>query len=404
MNRHDAIQSLVVVVVTTACKTLLGLFSVLAVTHSLNVTVSFAAIARMDKHDRFVLDGKPFFPLGLYVAQCPTSDQSPQLKEIANSPFDTVMNYALNRCASGSVSDKQIRRYLNQLQGYNLKLIFSLVEHQGLMEVDTLVHKVSMFRNHPVIMSWYVNDERGPEFLPELEVRYNKIKELDPDRPVWSVHWNANWLLAESHTTDIVGVDPYPIAHLPITHVSEMADAALRTGKPLWLVPQMFSWTDCPGDFRASTGRPPTKSEMRAMTYLATNHGAKGLVYYSYFNILDDEDYGTRWEEIKRIAEEIDALRSVFLSSWQTNDTDVTCTNTSIDRKLMREGGAYYLFAVNTKRKAITGAKFRINLTKRPSMVTVMFEDERKLPVSNDGFKDSFRPYEVHVYRWKSNQ
>ncbi|MDY6951003.1 MAG: hypothetical protein SWE60_05790, partial [Thermodesulfobacteriota bacterium] len=366
------------------------------------VKASGGTIGYIDSHNRFILNGKPFFPLGLYVAQCPKGDQSVQLKEIANSPFDTLMNYAINRCAGGKVTDQQIRQHLNQLQAHDLQAIFSLVEHQGLMDIDVLAHKVATFKDHPAIISWYMNDERGPAYLPKLEARYKKIRALDPDHPVWSVHWNADWLLAEAHTTDIVGVDPYPIAHLPITHVSEMADAAARAGKPLWLVPQIFSWSDCPGDFRASTGRAPTKEEMRAMTYLATNHGARGLIYYSYFNVRDDKDYGVRWEQIKDIAQEVDDLKSVFLSTCRTNHRDVACSNTNIDFKLMREEDTYYLFAVNTKKRAITGARFRINQTKEPSMVDVMFEDNRKIPVSNGGFKDSFGPYGVHVYSWNT--
>jgi hypothetical protein len=132
-----------------------------------------------------------------------------------------------------------------------------------------------------------------------------------------------------------------------------MADEANEAGKPLWLVPQIFDWADHNygegSDNRAFTGWPPTWEEMRAMTYLATNHGAKGLIYYSYFNIFDDLDYATRWYEIKEIASEIDQLRSVFLSTYQTGDNDISCNNDNIDFQLMWNDSKYYLFAVNTK-------------------------------------------------------
>lgn len=369
------------------------------------ITVFSAPASSIDEHNRFILNGKPFFPLGLYVAQCPNVDQSFELDEIADSPFDTLMNYAINRCAHGELSDAEIENYLNQLKSRNLTLIFSLIDHigHGQKDVRAVAHKVNTFKDHPAIMSWYMNDERGPEHLPQLEALYQKVREVDVDHPVWSVHWNTDWLIKEAHTTDIVGVDPYPIDNNPITLVSQMADAARKAGKPLWLVPQIFSWKDYPGDFRSARGRPPTRDEIRAMTYLAINHGAKGLVYYSYFNIRDDKDYGARWEQIKEIAEEIDALRSVFLSTFRTNDRDIGCTDTNIDFKLMREGDTYYLFAVNTEKTGITETLFRINLTKKPSMVDVMFEGNRKIRFSNGGFTDSFGRYGVHVYRWKSS-
>jgi len=361
-----------------------------------NVTASAALSACIDEHNRFVLNGKPFFPLGLYVVQSLTDTN--ELDEIANSPFDTLMNYNVN-----SGTDAQITQYLNELESRKLKLIFSLKEYvgHGHQDIDTISHKVKTFGSHPSIISWYLNDELSPKHLLELEVRYEKVRELDANHPVWSVHWNRNWLVKEGHTTDIVGVDPYPIDNNPITLVSQMADAARKVGKPLWLVPQVFSWQDYPADFRAVTGRPPTRDEMRAMTYLAVNHGAKGLIYYSYFNIRDDKDYGTRWQQIKEIGEEIDTLRLVFLSSFPTNDGDIECTDTNIDFQLMREGDTYYLFAVNTKKIAISDTLFRVNLIKAPSTIDTMFEGDRRIPVSNGGFRDHFTPYEVHVYRWR---
>ncbi len=351
----------------------------------------------IDRYNRFILDGKPFFPLGLYVVQY-LSDTS-QLNEIADrdSPFDTLMNYNINNGTDAEITD-----YLNQLQARNLKLIFSLKDYigHGQEDIDTITHKMNTFKNHPAIISWYMNDECGLEYLPELEALYQKARELDENHPVWSVHWNTDWLIKEAHTTDIVGVDPYPIDNSPITLVSQMADAAEEARKPLWLVPQIFDWRDYPDDPRASTGRPPTREEMRAMSYLAINHGAKGLIYYSYFDIRNDADYETRWKEIKGIAREIDYLRPVLLSIDQTNYNDIVCDNADIDLKLMRDGNTYYLLAVNTKKDTIAAVSFRINLARKPAAVNILFEGNRQVSANNDGFTDDFGPYEVHVYHW----
>ncbi len=361
----------------------------------------------IDEHNRFILNGEPFFPLGLYVVQCTNGSYSAELDEIANSPFDTLMNYAVNTCGTDA-TPAQINSYLDELQSRNLKLIFPLQEYigQGQEDIDTIMHKVNTFKGNPAIISWYVNDERGPEYLPELEAVYRKIRELDKSHPVWSVHWNTNWLIQEAHTTDIVGVDPYPIDNNPITLVSRMADAANKAGKLLWLVPQIFDWSDYRGDpaGRDLTGRPPTREEMRAMTYLAVNHGAKGLIYYSYFNIRDDKDYKTRWQQIKEIAAEIDSLKPVILSTQKTNKSDIVCDNRSIDFKLMRESNTYYLFAVNTKKKAITRVSFQSKLANKPRIISVLFENNRQIAVKKGNFTDDFDPYEVHVYQWKRDR
>jgi hypothetical protein len=215
------------------------------------------------------------------------------------------------------------------------------------------------------------------------------------------VHWNTSWLLQEAHTTDIVGMDNYPIAHRPITDVSAVVDVAVQAGKPLWFVPQIFNWQDYPWDFRAETGRDPTRDEMRAMTYLATNHGAKGIIYYSYFNIILHEDtFEARWEEIKGIGNEIQFLKPVFLSTDQTDTIDVLCNQADIDFQLFREDNAYYLIAVNTKDEAISDVSFEILVPHPNISVDVMFENGRKIDTVNDFLSDDFSPYDVHVYRW----
>jgi hypothetical protein len=364
----------------------------------------------IDEHNRFMLKtepaepAEPFFPLGLYVAQ----DDTSQLQEIADSPFDTLMNYSIN-----NVTD--IETYLDELEERDLKLIFSLKDYvgHGQEDIDTITEKVDTFKTYPAIMSWYMNDELGLEYLPELEDRYQKVRELDENHPVWSVNWRKYVLIEEAHTTDILGVDPYPVPNNRITMVSDWADWAKEAGRghrPLWLVPQIFGWSD----YDVEGGRPPTPEEMRAMTYLAINHGAKGLIHYSYFDIRNDVDppydFDTRWPQIKEIASEIRDLRHVFLSTHQTNDNDIICNNGNIDFKLMREGdlttkggNTYYLFAVNTKEETITDVSFRINLALKPE---VLFEDDKQqTPVvdENGDFTDDFGPYEVHVYYWQGD-
>jgi hypothetical protein len=371
----------------------------------------------IDSHNRFILNGEPFFPIGLYVVQCANGSYIDQLDEIADSPFDTVMNYGISACGGTDAEFEQIRGYLDALQSRNLRVIFSLAEYfSACFSVyeqcddpdalsttrDIISQKVTGHRDHEAVIAWYMNDEICPDCLQQLEEGYELITGLDSDHPIWSVHWNTNWLLPEAHTTDIVGVDSYPIDHGPITWVAQGADAAIATGKPLWFVPQIFSWTDYPWDFRAATGRPPTREEIRAMTYLAVNHGAKGLIYYSYFDIRNDEDYDERWPEIKAIAGEIRDLRHVFLATYQTNENDVTCDNADIDFKLMREGGIYYLLAVNTSEQVVAGIPFNVSLPNQPWTVGVLFED-REIAADNGYFTDDFAPYEVHVYQWRAN-
>ena len=365
----------------------------------------------IDENNRFILDGEPFFPLGLYFyeRQGQSFPDVDELHTIADSCFDTLMHYS-----TAAAGDAQNTEFLAELRSRDLKLIFSLKDYFGpcngantvcenplsLNDVmDAITQKVTAFKDDPAVIAWYMNDEVCPACLDELEAGYEKIRELDDNHVVWSVHWNTAWLLEEAHTTDIVGVDPSPVGTVnPITQVSQMADEANAAGKPLWLVPQIYSRKNDPY-------RPPTREEMRAMSYLGVNHGAKGLIYYSYSNLADHpDDYDTRWEEIKGIASEIDVLRPIFLATQRTNDDDVVCSNNNIDYKLFRQGDAYYLFAVNTKEEMITGVSFQINMTLESSRIDVLFEVRPQPVVTNASFTDDFDAYEVHVYNWDRAQ
>lgn len=392
------------------------LFLTLCTVHLFAASGRADTVSYVDENNRVIVNGEPFFPIGLYVVECTNGSYVNELDEIANSPFNTLVNYAVNECGSAATY-QQIRDYLDELSTRDLYLIYSLKEYvsacnqtYGVCDdpgplsvdsVDAITEKVTNHIDHDAVVAWYLNDETCPDCLEQLEDGYNLIKSLDANHAIWSVHWNTNWLLQEAHTTDIVGADSYPIPDNPITWVSNVVDNAMEAGKPLWFVPQLFNWWG---------KRPPTKAEMRAMTYLATNHGAKGLIYYSYFDIRNDADYAERWSAIKDIASEIDQFKDVLLSTDQTNETDISCDSPDIDFKLMADGNTHYLFAVNTAVDthgdpvALADVSFTVNLLDKPARIPLLFEETDALRLDEAcRFHLDFRPYEVHVLQWVTN-
>jgi len=366
----------------------------------------------VDQYNRATLNGEPFFPIGLYVVECTNGSYANELDEIGESPFNTLMNYAMHGCGSAATYH-QIRDYLDELSARDLYLIYSLKEYVSTCNdvyevcdepgplpddsINKITQKVTNHMDHDAVVAWYLNDETCPDCLEQLQDAYDLVKLYDPNHPVWSVHWNSNWLLQETHTTDIVGADSYPIPDNPITRVSNVVDHAMESEKPLWFVPQLFEWPN---------KRPPTKDEMRAMTYLAVNHGAKGLIYYSYFDIRNDVDYSERWVAIQDIASEIRRLRHVFMSIDQANEADTTCDRGAIDFKLMRDGDSYYLFAVNTAAVAVDDVSFTINLRKKPETVYELFNEndsESVVDPVNGTFTSNFDPYGVRVFQWQND-
>jgi hypothetical protein len=213
-------------------------------------------------------------------------------------------------------------------------------------------------------------------------------------------------------TTDVMGVDPYPVPLIPVAHVSDWTDKAVRAVRgrmPVWVVPQAFGWYQCfpPGVDRTRiptatellTGRAPTYEESRCMTYLALTHGAKGLIYWCYYNMRVLPQYQEMWAGMKRIGKEVKMLSPVLLSPEDRGTVRVIPDFVPIHTKLKRYEGREYLIAVNGCANSCEVA-FDLGHSLL-AQAKVLFED-RSAVTNGSRLRASFLPFEVHVYEFES--
>ena len=119
------------------------------------------------------------------------------------------------------------------------------------MEEDykIFVQKINQFKDHPLMIGWYINDETPECFNENLRNRTLTIHELDPDHPTISVENNRKRSPSFINTTDVYGVDCYPIGdgnnteNVNYYHRHSRAYNDLLKTKPMWSVPQIFDWT-----------------------------------------------------------------------------------------------------------------------------------------------------------------
>ena len=364
----------------------------------------------IDHHNNTVVDGKPFFPLGWYG-----SPNEKQMAEIAEGPFNCILDYGTNH-----ESKEWMLRYLDAMHAKGLKLIYCLndvyptatyfkdKEWEGISGNQAIAEAViKAYRDHPAILAWYLNDELPRKLAPKLEEYYERAKAGDPNHPCYIVLCNMSELKYFTNTTDVYGVDPYPIPKNPVTSVSdwmEASNAAVNGHKPTWLVPQAFAWYQYkpegsdrgrkPTEEELKTGRAPTYEEERCMTYLALTHGAKGLIYYCYYDLRVLPQYDEMWGWMKKIAAEVKTLSPVLLSPDDLGKATFTPDNAAIHTKLKRCDGRLYLMAVNAGREPCQATfEFKKPL---PAKVTVMFES-RDIATDGPRLKLEFGPLEVHV-------
>jgi hypothetical protein len=358
----------------------------------------------IDDNNATIVDGKPFFPLGLYAGQGPASDEAiSELDDIADSPFNVIMNYGIN---SGSI--KQIRSYLDAVNERGLKIIYSIKDfyrgtkyfprkvgpYKGEEEMTRGV--IREFRDHPAILAWYLNDELPRSYIPRLTERYRLVKQLDPNHPTWIVLYQVDELKFYLNTADVIGTDPYPIPRRPISMASEWTQKTRKNSGPrraVWMVPQAHNlgiYSDNDTEYTS-----PTFEEMRCMAYQCLVNGVNGLVFYSFFDLKRDPlGFDKRWAEVKKLGAEIRSLMPVLLSTEEPPGVQLAKGSRYIHFSAKRHDGKLYILAVNVSREE-QDAEFIISAEAEEAKV--LFE-ERSVPVEKYRLVDKFQPIAVHIY------
>ena len=379
----------------------------------------------IDERNNTIVDGKPFFPIGWYG-----NINAKQVAEIAESPFNCYLAYG----ADVQPKDKMLV-FLDTLQKSGMKLLFGLTDINpaaakprtwegitGNNKVTSAI--VKAYRNHPALLAWYTNDERPWPMAAAFQKYYNIIADADTGHPCYIVLCENGDYNYFKNTTDIFGSDPYPIpwgSPATICSYLEQSKAAVNNHKPVWWVLQAFAWYQYrtlgangaivdndnldrgrePSPIELLYGRAPTYEEERCMAYLAIVHGAKGLLYYCYYDMRVLPQYKHMWSEMKKIAAEVKSISPELMSGDDLGEILYSALpKADVHSKVLRYKGHYYLIAVNAGDSSCH-VTFDTKSVHIPSgyHVSAMFENSRScLGYKSGKLTDDFKPYEAHVY------
>jgi hypothetical protein len=312
-----------------------------------------ANAVRVDAKGRTFVDGKPYLPVGLYMGGVQRED----IARIGSSPFNCVMPYGSTGLKFQDTTKQGIeatREVLDACNSAGVKVIFSIKDLYenakwvggavqnpktwngitGEKEIVTAV--VEAFRENPALLAWYIADEKGPDMAPRLTERRRLLHQLDPWHPTWAVYFKD--LFAMGGTADVFGIDPYPIAKIgsnDMVFVEGVATTAKKVlggdggGLPLWAVPQAHLtalYTEENGrrldraedrEKLLANWRAPSEEEMRSMSLLMAIQGARGFVFYAYFDLLKPAvlpDFDRRWAELCNVGTLLRELQPFFYS------------------------------------------------------------------------------------------
>lgn len=299
-----------------------------------------------DRHGRTLVDGKKFFPLGMYWANPLTKED---LEIYAKGPFNALMPYgrldraALDRChALGLMSCCNF--------GYDS---LGAVGERGRKRIDEL-------KDHPALLAWYVNDEESSAAVPMLTRRYNMLVERDPEHPIWAVEDKPDEVRAFMKTFDVIGTDPYPLSQRPMSMAADWTRRTWRSSygmRPLWMVPQSFDQTA----YRRLEGRPdfaPTAEQVSAMTWMMIAEGANGIFLYSFHDLkknVKGVPFAERWKVVCTAAEEVKrAMPTLLLDPAPVP----VAAPEGMSVRAWQDATNVYLLAVNATDKALAYAPF----------------------------------------------
>ncbi len=303
----------------------------------------------IDGHGRCIVGGRPFFPLGMYWGKV----EPAKLAKYREGPFNCLMPYA-----RATPEDLDLCRENGLMAFVNLKnetLHSDWARRRGITtqdEVDAFFEReIGKVKDHPALLGWYVNDEAPTMEIPERTHLHSLFRRLDPDHPTWAVLDRTYDLREFTPTYDVLGVDPYPVAKKPLSHIAEFMMETRRAvfcDRPMWNVPQAFNW----GWFRKkdrAVERFPTEREMKSMNWQHIALGANGLIAYAfhpYYRYLSSpEDFDRHWSVVCGAAREVKKMIPVMLSAEKA--PEIGGAPKTMPTRAWALGGDAYVLAVN---------------------------------------------------------
>ncbi len=362
----------------------------------------------IDSIGRCIVNGKPFMPLGWFVAGITrnwknANDLNCSLDVMSKSPFNTIMPYNGLRLPDTKLSGMDaIREGLDACRDANIMVIYSLKDlypsakqntYYNCSNKDAAAMLVNALKDHPAILSWYTSDEMPKNMLPEIMDRRRIINRLDPNHPTWALFCSYADIPYFGGGFDVLGIDPYPLNSRQDSGILSVAQALDDTRKAilqtngsmaLWAVPQAFNAalynnkaTVTTEEFFKST-RCPTAQESLAMALLHAIHGAKGFIFYSDFDLRKPHEnlrYDDRWKELCQMGQAIKLLEPFILSDRPRFHLNIKTTQGQVDAAaLLSPQGDIAMMLVSPLREGgtadISGDKLPAGLISKYGLTT----------------------------------
>jgi len=327
-----------------------------------------------------LVDGKPFFPLGLYNVS-----EAADVRKLAQLGFNTIFNMGSEEFLAAC--DETNMMVIAHGPGENMQNLSRLAKIRKYMED---------LYSRPSLLAWYVVDEPSLRNVPVEVIRRasDLVKMIDPHHLTLICDGAPYRSKPYQSLADVASPAQYPIwKQQSVTLVARCVDetvASIKDSQPLWFVVQAWTWRNI---------RFPTAQEERCMTYLAVIHGARGISWYAYKypnkEVLMSvyEDAPQLWEEVVREVRELNELAPILVGRRPKVHVEEKGLG-RLDWCMVEKDGQVLLMACNPGKVEVTHA-FDVGEIQE---VQVLWEG-RSIGRIRGTLQDTFAPMSVRVYR-----
>ncbi|HEX8523913.1 MAG TPA: hypothetical protein VF669_16785 [Tepidisphaeraceae bacterium] len=313
-----------------------------------------------------VVDGKRFFPIGMWI-------------------------YGLNTDVMADLHEHHVNTLVgNGINPGDLKLI----EEHGMMMIPPASDAfLAAAKDSPALLGWYLEDEPEEHNIkPEdLKAKFEALKKKEPTHPIGVTH---NQLVGPERYKDsghFTMTDVYPVTAKrtwPLDAVGRYAwqpKAVHGVSWPVFTFVQCFGGPDTDGGLWAQ----PLPHEVRFMAFSALINRANGIFYFSYWPRAP-----ITWAEVATTNRDIQRLVPWLLAKGEEKKASASAEGVAVRAKKI--GESWLILAANGGKKS-AGAEMSVDgLGERK--LRMPFEAGREVAAKEGKWREAFEPFEVRVY------
>jgi len=357
---------------------------------------------RFDTDGIMLVDGKRTFAIGM-LANLGESD----VTELRDAGANCVM-------IGGPTMGRQagLWRLFDALREAGIYVIGGVFPDEDQFYVR---QQTNLQRQHPAIIGYHFLEEPGgryadrPGAIEMIHQSLMTIRRTDPDHFTDLIDWPASSYRRYGMFADVITPDRYtrgpkPTPNIVKTTIRQIAQAreASQGRKPVWIMPQMFSFlvesrTGLTADPSVPEG--PTPEQVRLSAYASIVGGARGILFFCYGYARNGNsgnwDGKSLWDASKHVLSEIAELRPVLETAGESRTVNAT---DRVETWAKEHGGWHYVIAVNASEKPLEAA-IDLSPLKVAGEAEVLFEDGGKRPIVDGRLSDAFSAFGAHVYR-----